>query len=193
MMQRLILTSVAALALSGCVSFGGKPAKTLITLSTTAPVPVDSARVTDGTSTVTVLTPGAPAAIASVRVPVYSGATNLSYIVDVAWNEAPARLMQRVIAETIVAKTRRVVLDPRQYVSDPGMRMSGTLQRFGVDPARMEAVAVFDAQLARAPGQVETRRFEARVPVTAIDAPSVGGPLNAAANDLATQIAAWIG
>jgi cholesterol transport system auxiliary component len=150
-------------------------------------------RVSDGTGTVTILTPTVPAAIASVRVPVYDGAVNLSYVSDVAWNEAPARLMQRMISETIAAKTQRVVLDPRQFTSDPGLRLSGQLQKFGIDPARMEAVAVFDAQLSRVPGKVETRRFEARSSVTAIDATSVGAPMNAVANDLAAQIAAWIG
>jgi cholesterol transport system auxiliary component len=193
MTLRFLLAGACAIALSGCVSFGPKAPKALITLSASAAVETGGARVSDGTGTVTILTPTVPAAIASVRVPVYDGAVNLSYVSDVAWNEAPARLMQRMISETIAAKTQRVVLDPRQFTSDPGLRLSGQLQKFGIDPARMEAVAVFDAQLSRVPGKVETRRFEARSSVTAIDATSVGAPMNAVANDLAAQIAAWIG
>jgi len=185
--------AIAMLALTGCVSFGPKTPKTLLTLTTSAPIAVNASRMASGDNTVTVLTPAAPAAIATVRVPVYDGATTLSYVVDVAWNEPPARLFQRVIAETIVAKTTRIVVDPRQSTVDSGARLAGTVQRFGIDATRMEAVVVFDAQLSRKPGTLEARRFEARVPVTAIDGPAIGLPLTQAANDVAAQVASWIG
>jgi cholesterol transport system auxiliary component len=57
----------------------------------------------------------------------------------------------------------------------------------------MQAVVVYDAALARSGGAVETRRFAASVPVSAIDAPSAAAALNQAANQVASEIAAWIG
>ena len=52
----------------------------------------------------------------------------------------------------------------------------------------------FDAALTRAGMQtVEKHRFEARVPVAAIDAPSAAAGINTAANTVATQVADWIG
>jgi cholesterol transport system auxiliary component len=40
---------------------------------------------------------------------------------------------------------------------------------------------------------VEKRRFEARVPVSAIDAASAGAALNDAANQVAVEVADWVG
>ena len=50
----------------------------------------------------------------------------------------------------------------------------------------------FDAQLSRDASRVETRRFEAKAPLAAIDAPQAGTALNRAANDLAAQVADWV-
>ena len=190
--SKIVLGLCAAVALAGCVSFGAKPPKMLLTLNAIAPVPLDTTRVAGDGNSVTILVPFAPASVATVRVPVYDGATTLSYVKDAAWNETPARLFQRILSETVTAKTGKVVLDPRQYTADPGMRVSGQIERFGIDPAAMEAVVVFDAQIARAPGRIETRRFEARAPVSAIDAAVIGPPLNQAANKVASDVAAWI-
>jgi cholesterol transport system auxiliary component len=54
-------------------------------------------------------------------------------------------------------------------------------------------VVVYDGVLARGPDAVESRRFEARVPVAAIDAASAPDALNRAANQVAAEIAAWVG
>src|SRR3546814_16589163 len=96
-------------------------------------------------------------------------------------------------AETITARAGRVVLDPQQLNFDPGVRLNGQLQSFGGDADAMEAVVTYDAALARGADAIETRRFEARVPVAAVDTASVGPALNQAANQVATDVATWIG
>lgn len=183
---------IALLALGGCVSFGGKPPKTLMILTTSASVPTETVRQASAENTVLILTPTATAAVATVRIPVYDGTTMLSYVADGAWNEPPARAMQRLLSETVTARSTKIVLDPRQYGASPAMRLSGQLQRFGIDPGAMQAVVVFDAQLSRETGKVETRRFVAKAPVGTIDAPQSGAALNRAANDLAAQVADWV-
>lgn len=183
---------IALLALGGCVSFGGKPPKTLMILTTSASVPTETVRQASAENTVLILTPTATAAVATVRIPVYDGTTMLSYVADGAWNEPPARAMQRLLSETVTARSTKIVLDPRQYGASPAMRLSGQLQRFGIDPGAMQAVVVFDAQLSRETGKVETRRFAAKAPVGTIDAPQSGAALNRAANDLAAQVADWV-
>lgn len=192
MKKSLILFPVAAL-LAGCISFGPKAPKALLTLTTTSVIPANAVRTATPTNTILVLTPTATAAITTTRIPVYDGASNLSYVADAAWNEAPARAMQRLISETVTARTAKIVLDPRQFSTSAAMKLSGQLQRFGVDPSGMQVVVVFDAQLSRTGDTVETRRFEAHAPLSAIEGPAAGAALNAAANDLATQIAAWVG
>ncbi len=189
MIRPIALCAVALLG--GCVSFGGKPPKTLMNLMTTATVPTETVRQASAENTLLILTPTASAAVASARIPVYDG-TMLAYVADGAWNEAPARAIQRLLSETVTARTAKVVLDPRQFGASPAMRLSGQLQRFGIDPGAMQAVVTFDAQLSREAGRVETRRFEAKAPLVAIDAAQSGAALNRAANDLAAQVADWV-
>lgn len=192
-MKKLLFLLPVVAALAGCISFGPKAPKSLLTLSTTSAVPANAVRTASPTNTILVLTPTAPVAIATTRIPVYDGASNLSYVADSAWNEAPGRAIQRLLSETITARTAKIVLDPRQFSTSAAMKLSGQLQRFGVDPAAMQVVVVFDAQLSRGADRVETRRFEARAPLSQVEGVAVGAALNAAANDLSAQVAAWVG
>lgn len=189
MIRPLALSAV--LLLGGCLSFGGKPPKTLMILTTSANVPLETVRQASADNTVLILTPTANAAVQTVRIPVYDG-TTLAYVADGAWNEPPARAIQRLLSETVTARAAKIVLDPRQFGASPAMRLSGQLQRFGIDPGAMQAVITFDAQLSREAGRVETRRFEAKSPVGVIDAAQSGAALNRAANDLAAQVADWV-
>lgn len=188
---RILLPLAAALALSAC--FGGaKTPPTLMTLS------ADAARADAGTRTaaegeaITVAVPNVPRALENLRVPVHESEIAISYLQDAQWVENPAALFARLVGDTIAARTGRVVLDPRQFAVDPGTRLTGTLQRFGLDATRMEVVALYDATLARRGGGVLTRRFEARVPVAAAEPSLVAPALNQAANQVAAQVAAWI-
>ena len=191
-MTRLVLALAPALLLGGCISFGGKPPKLLMALSTTSAVPANASRQASATNTILVQTPTAPVTIMTPRIPVYDGATSLAYVADAAWNEPPARAFQRILSETVTAKTDRVVLDPRQFGPTVALRLSGQLQRFGIDARSSEAVVVFDAQLVRDSGAIETRRFESRVSVGAIAGARAGNALNRAANDIAGQVADWV-
>lgn len=191
MIRRATFAALLVLALGGCLSFGPKAPKTLMTLTTSASVPVGTVRQASAENTMLILTPTANAAVTTVRIPVYDG-TAISYIANGAWNEPPVRALQRLLSETVTARTTKIVLDPRQFGASPAMRLSGQLQRFGIDPVAMQAVITLDVQLSRDAGRVETRRFEAKAPIAAIDAPQAGAALNRAANDLAAQVADWV-
>lgn len=182
----------AALALSGCLSFGPKVPTTLMRLTSDAKL-TTSSRTGPAGESITVVPPTAPAELNTPRVPVRTGATQVAYVKDAQWVEVPTILFARLVSETIAAKSGRVVLDPKQFTFDPGQRLTGTLQTFGLDADRMEAVLVYDAAVSRGKDQVETRRFEARVPVAALDAASAPAALNQAANQVASEIAAWVG
>ena len=190
-MKPVYPTVVFAL-LAGCVSFGPKAPKALLTLTATTTVVAGATRTAGPGETITVLTPVTPAAIATTRIPVYDGSSGLAYVKDSAWNDAPARLFQRLLSETVAQKTGKIVLDFRQATLDPGTRLSGQLLRFGIDPAAMQAVVTFDGILSRSRGGIETRRFETRVPIAAIEGREAGRALNQAANDAAAEIAEWV-
>ena len=99
------------------------------------------------------------------------------------------------MSDTIAAKTGRVVLSTAQSYSDPGARLSGELRNFGFDGSTNEAVVTFDGALIRGSdaNRVEKKRFEARVAVSPINYTTVGPALNQAANQVAGEVADWVG
>ncbi|AYJ86182.1 ABC transporter [Sphingomonas paeninsulae] len=190
---RLALGGAAALALSGCISFGAKPPKTLLTLVPASTMTANTVRQAGPGQTLTILYPTAPAAISVTRVPVYEASGTISYVKGIAWNDTPSHLFQNLMSEVVAAKTGKVVVDVRQYTLDPGTRVSGSLAKFGIDAQSMQAVVVYDAILMRSGGTaIETRRFEGHASLTSINA-GAGPALNQAANDVAAQVAGWVG
>lgn len=191
------------LALGGCIRFGAEAPPSLLTLTPEASIAVGETTDSATAKSITVMIPGVPQELAVARVPVRSSTTDLAYLKNAHWVEAPNRLFGRLLSDTVSSRTGRVVLSIRQSLSDPGARLSGDLRQFGLDAATSEAVVTFDATLvrdrpvaasgARAPQTFEKRRFEARVPVAAIDAASAGVALNRAANQVAVQVADWVG
>lgn len=191
-MKKTILALGGALALSGC--FGGaKVPDTLMTLNPAQMRPAATPRSAAEGQAITVAVPTVPRELQTLRVPVHESELAVSYLKNAQWVEMPATLFARLVSETIGATTGRVVLDPKQFSFNPGQRLTGTLQRFGYDAASGQAVAVYDAALARQGGGVTTQRFEARVPAASADAAGVGAALNQAANQIAADVARWIG
>lgn len=180
-----------ALSLSGCISFGAKPPKQLLSLTPTQSAPVGQVRSITAGEAITVMFPTVPAELATNRVPVQASATTVAYVKDAQWVEPPNRLFAALLAETIEARTGHPVLSNRQFSFDPGARVAGQLLRFGVDAASQSAVVTFDAAVARGTA-IQTRRFEARVPVAQIEAQAVGAAINQAANQVATEVADWL-
>ncbi len=193
---RLILVApmlvAAMISLTAC--FGGKKIPpTLLTLTSSAPAPASISRVAAPGEAITIDVPVISKELASTRVPALVGPTAVAYIQDLLWVDAPDKLFQDLLQETTLRTTSRVVLDPRQASLDPGLRLTGTLTRFGYDTAEQAVIVRYDGALSTAGGtRVETRRFEARAPADGTAA-TVGPALNQAANEVATQVAAWIG
>lgn len=184
----------AAVLLSGCVSIGAKPPAQLLTLDAAQKVPAGAARVAGSGRTLIVADPEAPKMLDTVRVPVQLGPTSVAYVTKVQWADTPRHLFRRLLAETISATTDRVVLDAGQFSGDGGQRLSGELVAFTVDEASQNAIVTYDAVLTTPAGVALARqRFTASAPVSGkIDATTVGAPLNAAANKVAADVAAWV-
>lgn len=185
------LIAALAVGLGGC-SLGGKAPDLLLNLTPEASVPVAAGSTAPASAAVTVVEPNVPQALDTTRIPVTSTGS-IEYLAKAFWVDTPSALFRRLLSETIGARTGRPVLDPLQFSFDPGVRLTGQLQNFGLDATRMEAVVTYDAALARGADQVSTRRFEARVPVAAADRANVAPALNAAANRVAAEVADWIG
>lgn len=191
-LTRPLVVAIAALSLASC--FGGKKVPpTLLTLNSSAPLPANIVRSAGPGEALTIDVPVISKELSTTRVPALVGPTAVAYIEGLQWVESPDKLFQDLLQETVLRTTTRVVLDPRQSSLDPGASLSGTLTRFGFDTATGAVVVRYDGALSRAGGsRVETRRFEASVPADGTAA-SVGPALNAAANQVAAQVAAWVG
>ena len=190
--SRLMLVILGAVSLTAC--FGGKKVPpTLLTLTSSAPAPASISRSAAPGEAITIDVPVVPKELASTRVPALVGPTAVAFIKDIQWVDAPDRLFQDLLQETMVRTTSRVVLDPRQSSLDPGLKLTGTLTRFGYDTAEGMVIVRSDGALSRDGGtRVETRRFEAREPADGTAA-TVGPALNAAANRVAVDVAGWVG
>ncbi len=192
-LTRISIVALGALALSACLGGGKKVPPSLLTLTSSAPAPESIARASAPGETIMIDVPMIPKELATTRVPAQVGPTAIAYIQDLQWVESPDRLFQDLVQETVMRTTNRVVLDPRQSGFDPGMRLGGTLSRFGYDAQEGMVIVRYDAALAVPGGtQVQTRRFEAREPADGT-ASTVGYALNAAANRVATDVAQWVG
>ncbi|MEZ0496008.1 ABC-type transport auxiliary lipoprotein family protein [Sphingomonas sp. IW22] len=192
MMKKLAI--LLTLPLAACIRFGAEPPPSLLTLNPVAQVPVGAAADTGTARNITIRVPVAPQEVSVTRVPVRATDTSIAYVKDAEWVEPPARLFARLLSDTVTARTGYVVLSNRQANLDPGAQLTGELRQFGLDANARAAIVTYDASLLRkGAATFDKRRFEARVPVTAIDAPNAAAGLNQAANQVATEVADWIG
>jgi cholesterol transport system auxiliary component len=188
-----LAASLTGCSLGGMLGGGGKPPTTLYTLTAEAPDPGAIARTAAAGQSVTIDTPIVAKELETVRAPVQLTPTDVQYVTNLTWVDTPDRLFQNLLAETVRRTTNRVVLSPGQTTLDPGMVVTGQLQRFGYDASTGQVIVTYDASLSSAGGsQVQTRRFTASVPSDGTG-PSVAPALNRAANQVALDVAKWIG
>lgn len=178
-----------AAALSGCVSFGPKVPDTLLSMRPeTAPAAGAAATGSLATALV-VLEPAAEARLGVLRVPVQIDAANLAYLKKTMWVERPSRLFQRLLAETLRARGKGLVVETD--TGGGGTTLSGRLLDLGYDVRTSSVVMRYEAARSVAGGGLETRRFESIVPGVEAEAEEVGPALNRVANEVARQVADW--
>lgn len=186
------------LTLAGCgplVQIGGndKPPQTLLTIGATAPPPVYQPGAPLG-PTLAVDVPRVPMTLQTVRLPVTTSPTDVSYLVGATWAEQPNRQFRQVLNDTLAAAGFAVV-NRRETSVPPARVLSGTLLLFGLDASNAAAPVVrvrYDAQLTGGGKILGLRRFDAAVPVAAQTPTAVAQALNVAANKVAGDVADWV-
>lgn len=188
-----LAVSVGGCSLGSLLGGGGNAPPYLFTLTPEAPDPGTIVRAAAAGRAVTINVPVVAKELRTVRVPVQVSPTVVQYVPDLQWVDTPDRLFKDLVAETVRRTTDRVVLDPNQTSLDPGLVVSGQLQRFGYDAQTGQVVVQYDGALSTAGGdRVETRRFTATAPADGT-LTTVGPALNRAANQVALEVARWIG
>lgn len=180
------------LVLPGCVSLGGDPPESLLTLSPAARAPVGSSVSGGERPVIAVLTIDTPAKLDVLRVPVAVSETELAYLQEAFWVEKPARLFRQLVGETIRARGSAMVIDGDGTATLATMTLRGTLIDMGYDAPQSAVVVRFDAVLVGDDGTVATRRFEARETGVPAEGRAVGAALNRAANTVAAEVADWV-
>jgi cholesterol transport system auxiliary component len=188
-----LAATLAGCSIGGLLGGGGKAPTVLQTLTPEAADPGAVTRTAAAGQSVTVAVPLTSKELHTTRVPVQVSPGNIQYVTDLTWIDTPDRLFQSLVAETIRRTTNRVVLDNGVTSLDPGLLVSGQLQKFGYDASTGQVIVEFDGALSTAGGnRVESRRFVATAPADGTSA-TVGPALNRAANQVASEVASWVG
>lgn len=191
------ITALAAMApvllLGGCLSLGGKVPESLLTLTPAATAAAGTVAQGSSSSSLALVELDVPQALNVTRVPVQVSDTELAYLKDAVWVEKPARLFKMLLSETISAQTGRVTVDGEDPAILADAKLRGSLRHFGYDAPTSSVVVQFDAVRESEEGVIESRRFEATVPGVPAEAAAVGDALNRAANDVAAEVAEWVG
>lgn len=186
-----LLALAPAALLSACISFGPDAPPFLLTLTPDQTVQAGAVKTGEQANALVVTEPTTPQKLNVNRIPVTSGSGTITYLTDGSWSDMPSRLFRSLLAETVAAQGRLVLNE-----ADAGGRatdyLTGELVDFGIRSADMQVVVTFDAVRQLPQGRVETRRFTATRPIAMIDPASAGAALNAAANEVAQGVAAWI-
>ena len=191
---RIAAPAMLALGLSGCISLGGPPPESLLTLSPAERAPVGSgATAAPDRKVIAVLALDTPAKLDVLRVPVQVSDTELAYLQDAFWVEKPARLFRHLLGETLRAKSggAALVLDGDETVALATTTLRGTLIDMGYDASASSVVVRYDAIRVDGEGNASTRRFEARESGIPAEARAVGAALNRVANEVAGEAAEW--
>ena len=183
----------ACLALAGCVSLGGKLPDQLISLTAEASAPAGDLRASTAAPAIVVLDPEVGRVLDVTRVPVQLDDSTVAYLQDAVWVDRPARLFRGVLAETIRARSGRMVIEAGEFDIKQKNVLTGRLLAMGYDARSQSVVVRFDAMLEDIDGEVRSRRFEAVIPGIAPEPSQVAPALNEAANQVAAAVAEWVG
>lgn len=183
----------ALLLLGGCISLSHKPPDQLISLTPESVAPAGATATGRLADALIVLDPETDRRLDVQRVAVQISDSAVAYLKNGVWVERPARQFRRMLAETIRARGNRLVVEGDDTQVNGKEVLSGRLLDMGYDSRSRSVIIRYDALREGPDGVAETRRFEATVPDVAPKAAAVGPALNRAANEVAKQVADWIG
>lgn len=192
-MLKGVLLAASCFALSGCLSLGGKAPDELFRLTPEETAPAGTTTSGPITEAIVVQDPEADRSLDVLRVPVRVDASSLAYLKNAGWIEKPTRQFRSLLAETLRARTNRLVVEGGDFEMAGKTQLGGRLLEMGYDAQKRAVVVRFDAILSEGSGDasVKTRRFESVVNVMEPKAKYVGPAINQAANDVARQVADW--
>jgi cholesterol transport system auxiliary component len=187
------ISLAALLLLAGCISLTKKPPERLISLTPEVTAPAGAMGSGGLANAITVLDPDTDRRLDVQRVPVQVNASTVAYLKDATWAERPARQFRRLLAETIRAGGQRMVFEGNDIEVSGKVVLSGRLVDMGYDADSHAVVVRYDALIENGDGTVRSRRFEAVVPDVPAKVKKVSPALNKAANEVARQVAEWVG
>jgi len=192
---RWLAAGAASLLLSSCVSIGagGDVPEQLIGFTARESAPAGPIASSNAGNMLLVMEPEVDSRLDVNRVPVRVDETGIAYLQNAFYVDRPARLFQHLLAETLRARTGRLVVEGPEPTLDPATRVSGRLIEMGYHAPSSTVTVTFDAVRTAADGTLQGQRFSYSMRGVLPDAQSVAPALNTAANEVAIEIADWIG
>ncbi len=148
------------------------------------------------TRTLSVAVPSVPGPLQTLRLPVITRDTELAYLTGATWAEQPNKQFARVLSDTIASRGIPV-LGTRETTVGATRQLGGQLVDFSLDvrdPSQAKVVLRYDALLTGDAGKtLLVRRFDRVVPVSSQSPAVIAAALNSAANEVAAEVADWVG
>ena len=194
-MYRKFLPSLTLAALlAGCVSIGGdkEVPEQLITFSPRETVESGDGSAGPVSEAIVVYEPEVEDRLDVNRVPVAIGATGVAYLKDATYVERPARLFRHLLAETLRARTTRLVIEGENPGAPSQTRIQGRLIEAGYDAGASAVTVTYDAVLILPDGTIRQRRFSATEAGVPAKAAFVAPALNDAANTVVGDVTSWL-
>ncbi|MDT0574641.1 ABC transporter [Croceicoccus sp. F390] len=192
---RAVALVAATSLLASCLSIGSgeDPPAQLITLTAQATAMPGLGSTASVDQAIAVVEPQVEDRLNLKRVPVSIDATSVAYLDEAFLVDTPARLMQHLLAETLRARTGRLVLENAEPGVEAQTRLYSRLIEMGYNVPDSSVTVTLDAIRTLPDGQIASRRFSSSVPGIAPDATGVAVALNQAANVVAIEVADWLG
>ena len=193
-LSRAALAALGILTLAGCVNLAPKAPEQLFRLTAEESLKAGATAGGQLTDAIFVLDPETDRSLDVLRLPVRVDDSRVAYLQRAAWIEKPARQFRSLLAETLRARSGRLVVEGGDFEATGKTRLGGRLLQMGYDAPTGAVVVRYDAVMSTGEGgrEVASRRFEARVDGIEPKPKFVGPALNKAANDVARQVADWV-
>lgn len=194
MIRKYLPAAAFALVLSGCVSIGGDKdvPDQLITFTPTEKVAPGDAAAGPVREAIVVYEPEVEDRLDVNRVPVAVGATGVAYLKNATYVERPARLFRHLLAETLRARSGRLVIEGENPGVESQTRIQGRLIEAGYDADAAAVTVTYDAILILPDGTIRQRRFSETETAVPAKAAFVAPALNKAANAVVAEVADWL-
>ncbi|GGY52550.1 ABC-type transport auxiliary lipoprotein family protein [Parvularcula lutaonensis] len=191
-MIRLLIALSATVFVSGCISLVPPPSELPPRYTLTAKDIVDNG--TPLPVTLAVADARAEGALNTTKIAVLTAENEIRYMPDGEWSDRAPRVLSLLLERSFEERERLLAVSDRVALPIADYTIYADISAFNADRTRNPAVAdvSFRVRLEDQRGRVlQSKRFDAQVPINGKDTRAAAQALNDAAAQAASEAAAW--